>query len=77
MFFLNDLKLVIICTIFALILIRTLFKLFFAQFKQKNDKVVFVVVLGDIGRSPRMNYHSLSLAKLGYRVSIIGYKGWV
>ncbi|KAK4337113.1 hypothetical protein RND71_043431 [Anisodus tanguticus] len=25
-----------------------------------------VVVLGDIGRSPRMQYHSLSLAKNGY-----------
>lgn len=41
----------------------------------KDDKHVFIVVLGDIGRSPRMNYHCLSLVKLGYKVSIIGYKG--
>jgi len=34
---------------------------------------VFIVVLGDVARSPRMNYHSLSLVKLGYQVSIIGY----
>ncbi|OJD37148.1 beta-mannosyltransferase [Diplodia corticola] len=35
---------------------------------------VQVVVLGDIGRSPRMQYHAISLAKLGYTVDIIGYK---
>ncbi|OMP81598.1 Chitobiosyldiphosphodolichol beta-mannosyltransferase [Diplodia seriata] len=35
---------------------------------------VQVVVLGDIGRSPRMQYHAISLAKLGYKVDIIGYK---
>ncbi|KAI9653048.1 MAG: mannosyltransferase [Alyxoria varia] len=34
---------------------------------------VQVVVLGDIGRSPRMQYHAISLAKHGARVYIIGY----
>lgn len=34
---------------------------------------VQVVVLGDIGRSPRMQYHALSLARHGARVSLIGY----
>jgi len=34
-----------------------------------------VVVLGDIGRSPRMCYHALSLAESGYEVDIIGYSG--
>lgn len=34
-----------------------------------------VVVLGDVGRSPRMQYHALSLAKNGYTVDLIGYKG--
>lgn len=37
------------------------------------EKNVCIVVLGDIGRSPRMQYHSLSLAKAGYKVDIIGY----
>lgn len=33
-----------------------------------------VVVLGDIGRSPRISFHALSLAtELSYRVSLIGY----
>ncbi|EKG21209.1 hypothetical protein MPH_01472 [Macrophomina phaseolina MS6] len=35
---------------------------------------VQVVVLGDIGRSPRMQYHAVSLAKHGHHVDIIGYK---
>ncbi|XP_050665816.1 chitobiosyldiphosphodolichol beta-mannosyltransferase isoform X1 [Leptidea sinapis] len=38
-----------------------------------SKKVVKVVVLGDIGRSPRMQYHALSLAHSGFNVNIIGY----
>lgn len=36
---------------------------------------VTVMVLGDIGRSPRMQYHALSLAKKGCHVSLVGYPG--
>lgn len=36
---------------------------------------VQVLVLGDIGRSPRMQYHAMSTAKHGGRVDIIGYQG--
>lgn len=36
-------------------------------------KRVAVIVLGDLGRSPRMNYHALSLAKGGLRVQLCGY----
>ncbi|KAK4442971.1 glycosyl transferases group 1-domain-containing protein [Podospora aff. communis PSN243] len=32
-----------------------------------------VLVLGDIGRSPRMTYHALSIAKHGGKVNLIGY----
>ncbi|KAF1816036.1 chitobiosyldiphosphodolichol beta-mannosyltransferase [Eremomyces bilateralis CBS 781.70] len=32
-----------------------------------------IVVLGDIGRSPRMQYHALSIAKHGGKVDVIGY----
>ena len=35
---------------------------------------VQVLVLGDIGRSPRMQYHAVSIAKHGGRVDMIGYK---
>jgi beta-1,4-mannosyltransferase len=34
-----------------------------------------VLVLGDIGRSPRMQNHALSLARCGVAVDLIGYKG--
>lgn len=34
-----------------------------------------VVVLGDVGRSPRMCYHVESLANEGWRVAVVGYKG--
>ena len=34
-----------------------------------------VLVLGDIGRSPRMQYHCLSLASHGYMVHLVGYDG--
>jgi len=36
---------------------------------------VGVVVLGDMGRSPRMQYHVMSLISHGYEVDFIGYKG--
>lgn len=34
-----------------------------------------VVVLGDLGRSPRMQYHVLSLLQAGHFVTFIGYSG--
>jgi len=38
-----------------------------------------VIVLGDVGRSPRMNYHALSLAAMGparvASVTLVGYRG--
>lgn len=40
-----------------------------------EKKSVCVVVVGDIGRSPRMQYHALSLAKEGFDVDVVGYGG--
>jgi len=40
-----------------------------------ESKHVLVIVLGDIGRSPRMQYHALSLLEHGHCVSLIGYEG--
>ncbi|EDL96259.1 asparagine-linked glycosylation 1 homolog (yeast, beta-1,4-mannosyltransferase) (predicted) [Rattus norvegicus] len=34
---------------------------------------VVVVVLGDVGRSPRMQYHALSLAQSGFSVTLLGF----
>lgn len=39
----------------------------------KPETSVTVVVLGDIGRSPRMQYHARSIAAHGGRVSLVGY----
>ncbi|SMR56050.1 unnamed protein product [Zymoseptoria tritici ST99CH_3D1] len=39
------------------------------------DTSIQIVVLGDIGRSPRMQYHALSLASHGASVDMIGYAG--
>lgn len=36
---------------------------------------IVVVVLGDVGRSPRMQYHALSLLELGHYVTLVGYDG--
>jgi len=36
---------------------------------------VVVVVLGDLGRSPRMQYHCQSLLDTGHNVSFVGYRG--
>ena len=36
---------------------------------------VVVVVLGDVGRSPRMQYHARSLASHGVQVTLVGYTG--
>ncbi|KAL9044240.1 MAG: hypothetical protein Q9214_002609 [Letrouitia sp. 1 TL-2023] len=42
--------------------------------KKKHVVRVQVVVLGDIGRSPRIQYHALSIAKHEGEVDIIGYQ---
>lgn len=43
--------------------------------KDYGSKHVVVVVYGDIGRSPRMQFHASSLASNGFKVSLIGYPG--
>lgn len=40
-----------------------------------TNRRVCVLVLGDIGRSPRMRYHSLSLSKHGFTVTFVGFVG--
>ncbi|KAL5601044.1 hypothetical protein BROUX41_005873 [Berkeleyomyces rouxiae] len=42
--------------------------------KDASGDHVQVIVMGDIGRSPRMQYHAISFAKHGYNVDLIGYK---
>ena len=42
--------------------------------KDRSANRVQILVLGDIGRSPRMQYHALSIAKHGAQVDLIGYR---
>ena len=63
----------LIAVCFTAVTVVTLY--LFLNRMSKTKKHVCVVVLGDIGRSPRMQYHSLSLAKQGWRVDIVGYGG--
>uniref|UniRef100_H0WG01 Chitobiosyldiphosphodolichol beta-mannosyltransferase n=1 Tax=Otolemur garnettii TaxID=30611 RepID=H0WG01_OTOGA len=41
--------------------------------RERAARHVLVVVLGDVGRSPRMQYHALSLAKHGFSVTLLGF----
>ena len=43
--------------------------------KSEKGHHVLVFVLGDIGRSPRMQYHALSLIQNGFHVHFVGYEG--
>lgn len=43
------------------------------KIKPVKPKSAIVLVLGDIGRSPRMMYHAKSLASHGYRTKVVGY----
>lgn len=61
----------LLCRVLFLLIISLLLRRLYVSGKKKNR--VSVVVLGDIGRSPRMQYHALSLASHGFIVDIIGY----
>lgn len=39
------------------------------------SKNITVIVVGDIGRSPRMQYHAKSLLENNFNVDLIGYSG--
>lgn len=42
---------------------------------RSTRKSVAIIVLGDIGRSPRMLYHAQSFAARGYQTTIVAYRG--
>lgn len=58
----------------------TFFTVFLLLLPSRHDPAekqcsVQVVVLGDLGRSPRMQYHALSIADHGGTVQLIGFQG--
>ncbi|CAG8603739.1 2659_t:CDS:2 [Diversispora eburnea] len=71
----TKLLIVLICLVvfvrgFSLYIQKNLLKV-----QQPIKKNVTIVVMGDIGRSPRMQYHALSFAQNGWKVDFIGYDG--
>ena len=68
------LGLVIIFAIFSLVLLNLPTQYGGIIGKDRSANRVQVLVLGDIGRSPRMQYHALSIAKHGAQVDLIGYR---
>lgn len=64
----------------SLILISTLYTTckvfrFLTRRRRTGLRSVAVLVLGDIGRSPRMMYHAQSFANSDFQVYFIGYRG--
>lgn len=43
--------------------------------EEPDDEHIQILVVGDIGRSPRMQYHGISVAQHGRHVDLVGYKG--
>ncbi|TQS33941.1 hypothetical protein Golomagni_05699 [Golovinomyces magnicellulatus] len=82
MYYLFATAAIVICTLLAF-LIFALPSRFNPSSRQKPFQNNFphgsvvsiqIIVLGDIGRSPRMQYHALSISKHGGQVEIIGYE---
>ena len=65
----------LICMGIAIIFLSVLLLLTLRNGSQTGEGLVTVLVLGDIGRSPRMSNHSISFAKEGYEVQHVGYGG--
>jgi len=57
------------------IILAVLLLLLFLLRYGNSAKRVYIVVLGDIGRSPRMQYHAMSFARAGFEVYVFGYGG--
>jgi len=63
--------------IIYVILLAVICSILYLRYIGNSRKHACVVVLGDIGRSPRMQYHSISLTQSGFSVDVVGYSGSV
>ena len=68
-----------LATVFTGLAIVLVFLVYWLRGRKDLSKTrICILVLGDIGRSPRMQYHALSCAKAGYQVDLVGFGGiWV
>ena len=65
-----------LATVFTGLAIVLVFLVYWLRGRKDLSKPrICILVLGDIGRSPRMQYHALSCAKAGYQVDLVGFGG--
>ena len=57
----------------AIVVVVVCFLYIFSQWAQSGKSLVTVLVLGDMGHSPRMQNHVACLASIGLKVEFIGY----
>lgn len=73
----TDIPLLAVQTFLLLSLISALY-VTWKTFRPRSEhslRSVAILVLGDIGRSPRMMYHAQSFAENGFLTDLIGYGG--
>ena len=57
------------------VILATLFIFMLVYRLDKNEKKICIVVLGDIGRSPRMQYHAKSYCLEKFEINLVGFSG--
>ena len=70
----NGAKFSSVPALLSLLVFAIALSLFFRKKDNKSKRVV-VLVLGDIGRSPRMQNHAVSFARAGWDVDLVGFRG--
>ncbi|KAJ3151674.1 mannosyltransferase [Geranomyces variabilis] len=71
-----SLLLVLLLVLLAVpLLLLPLFLRYVRRSSSSTRRRVLVLVLGDVGRSPRTQYHAVSLASAGFAVDLVGYPG--
>lgn len=69
-----DIRIVLACLL-GLLTLWLAYQMFRKPAEPPSYRSVAIVVLGDIGRSPRMMYHAESFASHDFNTYIIAYKG--
>jgi len=69
-----DIRIVLACLL-GLLTLWLAYQTFRKPVEPPSYRSVAIVVLGDIGRSPRMMYHAESFASHDFNTYIIAYKG--
>ena len=74
-FNMEDVLYAVVCIIAVIQSVLAIFMISCLVFRLKKSNRVCVLVIGDIGRSPRMQNHAVSLAESGHVVDLVGLPG--